>query len=123
MRSRWVKAEAAAAAEHERLLPVLLDDAAIPLEFNRIQTAMLGGWQGDPGHPEFERLVQAVGQKVGQPVPTPRKALQRREPERKPKRFWQTPPGLLGLVAAAAIVIAGLIVAKKSLSGFVVVVV
>ena len=115
VRSRWVKAEASAAAERERLLPVLLDDAAIPLEFNRIQTAMLGGWEGDRAHPEFERLVEAVEQMVGQPSPTPRDSSHRREEGTKPKKLWQTTPGRLGLVAAAVVIIAGLIVAKNAL--------
>src|SRR6478736_4535205 len=44
VRSRWVKAESGLAADRERLVPVLIDDAAIPLEFNRIQTAMLVNW-------------------------------------------------------------------------------
>src|SRR5919107_1539435 len=34
-RSRWVKTEAAAAAERERLLPILIGDVAIPFEFRR----------------------------------------------------------------------------------------
>src|SRR3954451_7916396 len=49
--SRWVKTEAAAAAERDRLLPVLIEDVAIPFEFRRIQTAMLIGWKGDQMHP------------------------------------------------------------------------
>ena len=114
VRSRWVKAEASAAAERERLLPALLDDAAIPLEFNRIQTAMLGGWEGDPAHPEFQRLVHAVGQMVGQPSPTPRAPAGRREEGSKPKRLWQTAAGRLGLGAAAVIIVAGLIIARNT---------
>jgi hypothetical protein len=47
--SRWVKTEAAAAADRERLIPVLIEDVAIPSV--QIQTAMLIHWQGDPGIP------------------------------------------------------------------------
>ena len=66
VRSRWVKTEAAAAADRECLLPVLIDDVAIPFEFKRIQTAMLMNWQGDLADPEFNRLVQAIEHLLGQ---------------------------------------------------------
>src|SRR4051812_13540774 len=56
IKSRWVKTEAGAAADRERLVPVLIEDVAIPLEFRRIQTAMLHGWRGDRNHPEFLQL-------------------------------------------------------------------
>src|SRR5688572_21970653 len=39
IQSRWVKTEASAAAETDRLVPVLIDQVAIPFEFRRIQTA------------------------------------------------------------------------------------
>jgi hypothetical protein len=66
-RSRWVKTEAAAAAERERLLPVLIEDVAIPFEFRRIQTAMLSGWTGDREHPEFQRVVDSIRGMLGEP--------------------------------------------------------
>ena len=47
VRSRWVKAEAAAAADRDRLIPMVIDDSPLPLEFRRIQSAMLPGWNGD----------------------------------------------------------------------------
>src|SRR5215475_10328714 len=66
-------------------------------------------------HPEFKRLVHAVGQMVGQPSPTPRAPVRRREEGSKPKRLWQTTAGRLGLGAAAVIIVAGLIIAQKTL--------
>ena len=66
-RSRWVKTEAAAAAERERLLPILIEDVAIPFEFRRIQTAMLSGWRGERDHPEFMRVLEAVKSMLGEP--------------------------------------------------------
>jgi hypothetical protein len=68
VRSRWVKTEAGAAAERDRLLPVLLDDVQIPLEFRRVQTAMLHGWDGDTEHPEFRLLLDSLRQIVGTPT-------------------------------------------------------
>ena len=67
VRSRWVKTEAAAAADRDRLMPVLIEDVTVPLEFKRIQTAMLQGWSGDREHPEFARLVDSIRRLLGQP--------------------------------------------------------
>src|ERR1043166_5365809 len=62
--SRWVKTEASAAADRENLVPVLIDKVAIPLEFRRIQTAILPDWNGDKAHPEFVKLREAIEQMV-----------------------------------------------------------
>ena len=66
--SRWVKTEAAAAADRDRLIPVLIEDVPIPFEFKRIQTAMLPGWRGDREQPEFVRLVESVRHMLEQPA-------------------------------------------------------
>ncbi len=66
--SRWVKTEAAAAADRDRLIPVLLGEVSIPFEFRRIQTAELFDWSGDRAHPDFVRLVESVKSMVGAPV-------------------------------------------------------
>ena len=58
--SDWVKTEAAEGARRRILVPVLLDEVRIPLEFRRMQAARLLDWQ-DPGpHPEFDKVVRAV---------------------------------------------------------------
>jgi hypothetical protein len=46
-KSEWVKNEAASAVEHEKLIPVQIDDSKLPLEFRRRQTLSLSGWSGD----------------------------------------------------------------------------
>jgi len=66
--SHWVKTEAAEGLRRGILVPALIDDVRIPLEFRRIQTAQLVDWRGEPTHPEFEKLVRAVANMVGQPV-------------------------------------------------------
>src|SRR5262245_53226107 len=58
--SRWVHAEASEGAQREILVPVLLSNVKMPLEFRRIQAAQLIGWQGETTHPEFDRFIQAV---------------------------------------------------------------
>ena len=58
--SEWVKNEAALAAQRRVLVPVLLDDVKIPLEFRRKQTADLIGWSGDQSHAGLLALFDAL---------------------------------------------------------------
>jgi len=58
--SDWVKTEAAEGARRRILVPVLLDEVRIPLEFRRIQAARLLDWHDTGPHPEFDKVVQAV---------------------------------------------------------------
>jgi hypothetical protein len=58
--SEWVKNEAAVAAQRRVLVPALLDDVKIPLEFRRKQTADLIGWEGDPSHVGLLALFDAL---------------------------------------------------------------
>ena len=52
--SEWVKNEAAAAAERGVLVPALIENVRLPLEFRRKQTADLIKWGGDPAHAGFQ---------------------------------------------------------------------
>ena len=58
--SEWVRNEAAVAAQRRVLVPALLDDVKIPLEFRRRQTADLIGWDGDPSHAGLQTLFEAL---------------------------------------------------------------
>jgi hypothetical protein len=58
--SDWVKTEAAEGARRRILVPVLLDEVRIPLEFRRIQAARLLDWHDTGPHPEFDMVVRAV---------------------------------------------------------------
>ncbi len=62
--SEWVKNEASEAAQSGKLVPVLLDNVALPLAFKRTETAMLTGWNGEPDHPELSLLFDAISQTI-----------------------------------------------------------
>ncbi len=47
------------------LLPALLDEVEIPLEFRLIQSVLLVDWQGGIHHPEVGRLVDVVERVLG----------------------------------------------------------
>jgi hypothetical protein len=69
--SEWVKNEAASAAERGKLVPALIDDVRMPLEFRRKQTANLIGWEQDPSDPGFQALCGGIAAAAGLPQ-TPR---------------------------------------------------
>lgn len=58
--SGWVKTEAAEGLSRRILIPILIEDVKIPLEFRRIETANLSDWRGSPTHPEFGDLLGAI---------------------------------------------------------------
>jgi hypothetical protein len=70
VQSRWVRTEASAAAERDRLVPVMIEQqVALPLEFRRIQAAELFDWGGETQSFEFQRLIGSIEQTLGQPAP------------------------------------------------------
>lgn len=89
VRSQWVKTEAGEAADRGVLVPVLIEEAELPLQFKHIQTANLVGWDEDEGHPEWQSVLEAVrkltaGSAVGTVAPTPRTASGGRRHRRRP---------------------------------------
>lgn len=59
--SEWVKSEASEAASKSKLVPILLENVNLPINFKRIEAAQLIGWQGDPDQPELQILYQSIG--------------------------------------------------------------
>lgn len=59
-KSRWVRAEASAAAERGALVPALIEPTTIPLEFRRLEAADLTDWQGDSDDPELQQLIDTL---------------------------------------------------------------
>ena len=59
--SDWVKSEASEGARRRILVPALIEDVTIPLEFRRIQAASLVGWNSSStSHPGFESLARSA---------------------------------------------------------------
>jgi len=111
VRSRWVKTEAAAAADRDCLLPVLIEDIAIPFEFKRIQTAMLMNWRGDDSDPEFSRLIKAIAQLAREPArPLPSQGAS--QTNKSARRRMPTGRWIIA-AAVALLVIAGALTVKN----------
>lgn len=64
IRSDWVKNEAAFAAERDVLVPALIDNVKLPLEFRRKQTADLINWDGAPSHDGFKAMCEGIAAKA-----------------------------------------------------------
>ena len=63
--SEWTKNEATVASERNVLVPALLDDVRIPLEFRRKQTANLIDWDGEASHEGFQALCEGIAGRLG----------------------------------------------------------
>ena len=58
--SEWVKNEASAAVERGVLLPVLIEQVKLPLEFRRRQAVDLSRWDGNVSHEGFKQISDSI---------------------------------------------------------------
>jgi hypothetical protein len=63
--SRWVRAEADSAADRRVLVNALINGVELPLSVRTIQAARLTDWDGSSPHPELDRLLAAVADRLG----------------------------------------------------------
>lgn len=117
-----VKTEAAEAMRRKILVPALIDETKIPLEFRRLQAADLSQWQGEHSHPELEKFSRSIEEHINsvvEPVPDPKPSPQlppirpqpvepqrplytnREQPATKSNTKWVL--GGIGIVALVAI--------------------
>ena len=68
VKSDWVKTEASEGARRKVLVPIMIDEVKIPLEFRRIQAANLVGWDNSSTHPELIKVYQSITEISGKPV-------------------------------------------------------
>ncbi|MDQ3195917.1 MAG: TIR domain-containing protein [Pseudomonadota bacterium] len=60
VKSNWVKTEAAEAEARDILVPAIIENAPLPIEFKRIQSANLTDWDGETRHHEFAGLLKSI---------------------------------------------------------------
>ncbi len=65
VKSEWVADEAEWGKRRRILVPVLIDDVAIPLGFGQYQTAQLFDWDGTLPSEEFELLSDSIAKILG----------------------------------------------------------
>lgn len=95
VKSKWVRAEAAEAANREVLVPVVIDDAKIPFRFKQIQEARLVDWQSAPDHPELIKLFESIAEKCTQAQNAPNNPPVSELRETEAKQVSLLPPPLV----------------------------
>jgi hypothetical protein len=121
--STWVKTEASDAMRRKILVPALIDDTKIPLEFRRLQAADLSDWQGETAHEQFDQLCESIEPKLSAPghavVPPP---LPRERPPRRhePAVHGAHQPSPAGKTSRTKVALAGVAAAVVvvALAGF-----
>jgi len=64
--SNWVRAEAAWAVEHGKVISAVIEAGAErPVRFYNVHTEDLSAWVRDPDHAPFRKLVRAIRDKTG----------------------------------------------------------
>ncbi len=111
--SEWVQHEATAAADRGALVPARIDEARLPLAFRRHQAADLIGWEGDPRHPGYKAILEAVAGLVGEPPSASAKDL---ASLRVPASSFDRRRRRLGAIAliAAAVVVVGYVISRMA---------
>jgi adenylate cyclase len=84
VRSEWVQSEADRARADHKLVQLRVDDAALPMPFDRIQCADLTGWAGAADAPGWRKVVDSIAEliahaeaEVGAPTPAAAKSDKR----------------------------------------------
>lgn len=65
VKSEWVQSEADAARLARKLVQTTIDDAKLPMPFDRIQCANLKGWTGDLDAPGWKTVVSSIAELTG----------------------------------------------------------
>lgn len=66
--SQWVREEARIGRDAAKLIPVMLDNSPPPFGFGEVQGANLSAWNGEPDHPDWQRLVKALNVATGKTI-------------------------------------------------------
>jgi len=98
--AKWVRREARVGSERGQLVPAIIGECKIPLEFSDIQAADLRAWRGDPAAPEWVQFIA----RITDLLKTPARAL----PAKPWRRRWvrASIAAIAGIGVIAALVFA-----------------
>ncbi len=96
--ANWVKAEASEGVTRGVLVPIMIEQTNLPLEFRRLHTADVSGWNDGDQHPEMDAVLKAVATQIKAPL--------RSLPQKPRARLSRTM--ILCLVGAASLLALGL---------------
>lgn len=116
--SPWVRDEAAAGRDTNRLVPLCLDGCTVPLGFRQFQVIDLRSWNGRSSSKALEPLKQAIAAKAGATDAAARKPAPREAAKSTGSAVLQRPRIILAsltvLIVAAA---AAILIARSGLFG------
>ncbi|WP_083919365.1 toll/interleukin-1 receptor domain-containing protein [Methylosinus sp. LW4] len=67
VKSKWVKAEASHALDHDKLVPCFLEICKPPIQFQYEQTEDLSGWDSTIPHDGWQKILSAISVRIGRP--------------------------------------------------------
>ncbi len=103
--SSWVKDEASAAHEQQKLIPVRLDTERPPIGFRQYQSLDLSDWRGDTEAAPFQQLLDALKSIPKEGVESPSPPMARQSTILSDKRIWGGALALAVVVGLAAVAI------------------
>jgi len=65
VKSQWVRSEADRARGEGKLVQLTLDASRLPMPFDQIQCADLGGWTGEGQHPNWGKVISSLSELLG----------------------------------------------------------
>ncbi len=65
VKSEWVQSEADQARADHKLVQLTIDGTKLPMPFDRIQCADLGGWTGDLADPGWRKVAASIAELAG----------------------------------------------------------
>ena len=66
-----MRGEARIGAERGILVPVRFGGADLPIDVRVLHTTEFDDWRGDPGSPQAQEVIRALGAMIGRPGATP----------------------------------------------------
>jgi hypothetical protein len=105
VQSRWVRAEAQEGLDHNKLIPVFLDEVSPPLIFRCIQAISLVAWDGKETAQDFRKLVADIGKRLG-PASSDSDFINHDEPVTPAQPLWTRRAGLLKWIGAIGLLLA-----------------
>lgn len=93
VKSKWVRAEAAWAADHGKVVSIRIEDELeLPLKFYHVHTESLVAWDGSRKADAFRKLVEDIRAVVGEPESVMADSGRASELASKPKQQGIAPP-------------------------------
>jgi hypothetical protein len=117
VKSKWVRAESARGFNQDIMMPVLIEDAKIPIPYDSVHTVDLRNWDGNENHNDFKDVINGLNwllkrETAVAPIQaafaTPENTKKASESPQKKSNVWMFAVGALAIaIAAGALLLKG----------------